>query len=1178
MPFLPSDLYTTSAGTEIYNYFNPFVTKFDSQSFYNYEQDNQPIYDLEERTYGLWEKALGYSPSSLNGMPLVVSSVPDSTSRNVFTNLQEAIDALPNVIRTPTLIEVAVSGYLGSLKLDNIKIAETGVLEIINRGCAKIYTGYGNGVGIAKAATGSIGAGVPLLGSHNYMNLVSSIDLYDTIKETSALGAQNAENRSCSSIFTGQVLRVFAQAANFTGNRERNSRISYGFMDINGTGELDFEDSIAHTYNLEAYEDVAFGYTGNITDKTCHNMDVSALRGDTMDPLSREPIDVVPNNRQVGGLVYCNVLSSIEIEGCDGPIYIRGFCVDGASGGGTGYVASQKTDIGIQVKNSDVVLENCSVTRATTTGAKFINSNVKLSRGFFANRNYEVISAGTSRRTRDTVGLHAINSDVTFAVDGTYASGADYLFNTQNHTYGAIFENSVVKGGFSRPNIQMHDTALGFSYNDTGIKAINSNIEVSGNLDVYNNRTGIELISSYLSTDVLTVENHSLDGIKADSSVIRYNNSLVRKDRGINSKSVRMAQTLLKGNGVHLNLKNGSSFSNYLDASTLNIPSKFGSLRFTGSHGVSNPMAPAAERFSLPAIQVDNSNADLLHSRVVVSSLGVNNPGVKGAGVHAINSSKVTFLGTVNGASIVQGPAGSTAARYAAGVVAEKNSTINFRGPSVLAQWGVAALAEANSTIEFSPHKMDDLALDMSGFALANPANHTSVEIHSSNKACLVANNNSNIIMEDLGSVSSLYTDLNSDYDVHNTSILVSAGSMQFYPNPDYPAFLGHSQASLLLPDVTLSNDAMVASGAQIGGRYVNYNYYITDPYHHDSVNTIEENASLGGLCVQIFGNSVAKVNNVNFPCGWVNANGTYFDPSGATTRNNQLRIWNIGDSSKLHMAHTAVSGLEPSAAAYHGPRSTFLSGISDSYGTSDIHGDGQFVAYGASATTPGTGKISVCDLFGLGVIVADATQLDAETEAFNNVLTTSATCFGHAQPQNKGPFRLFFSTDSAMRSVGYPSGTTHAQIYTHPGFNSEDTRPMQHIAQGYNLSGRAGIPLTISTVSGTYTNLLRFEGTEAAPVLVASGYYYPSSMLAADNGTHVYLDESAANTFANAKNCASRVSSGRSNPKVTIYKSTTSIGGEANKGIPSGAGVADLYGLGAGLGSINIFDVRRKL
>ena len=56
MAFYADDLYTASAGVTIYNYWNPYVTKHDTSSFYNWEQDNLPLYDLEERTYYLWEK------------------------------------------------------------------------------------------------------------------------------------------------------------------------------------------------------------------------------------------------------------------------------------------------------------------------------------------------------------------------------------------------------------------------------------------------------------------------------------------------------------------------------------------------------------------------------------------------------------------------------------------------------------------------------------------------------------------------------------------------------------------------------------------------------------------------------------------------------------------------------------------------------------------------------------------------------------------------------------------------------------------------------------------------------------------------------------------------------------------------------------------------------------------
>ena len=336
MPFIQEDLYSASAGTELYNYFNPFVTKFDSQSFYNFEQDNQPLYDLEERTLGLWEKATGYHTSSLNGMPLVVSGSLDATNRNVFTNLQEAIDALPDVIRTPTLIEVAASGYLGGLELKNIKIVEDGVLEIVNRGFAKVYTGLGHS-GISAASSLGKCSNADLR-ARSFINTVSSVDLSSTITNTSALSVET----NVSNLFTSRFNRTFVQEANFTKNRERNSRVSLNFMDVDNNISEDFiEPATADTFNFINYE---MGEGGNINDLTPSSLDVSATRQDNGQLLQRQlttdAFEPGGSAREVGGLSYCNAVSSITVENCNGPLYIRGFCVDGVSGATTEFLNS----------------------------------------------------------------------------------------------------------------------------------------------------------------------------------------------------------------------------------------------------------------------------------------------------------------------------------------------------------------------------------------------------------------------------------------------------------------------------------------------------------------------------------------------------------------------------------------------------------------------------------------------------------------------------------------------------------------------------------------------------------------------------------------------------------------------------------------------------------------------
>ncbi len=73
MPFNRHDIYTSSGNVMLHNAWTPYVSKYDTSSFYNWEQDNLPLYDLEERTYELWEKA-GYPTSAVPGLSLTVSA------------------------------------------------------------------------------------------------------------------------------------------------------------------------------------------------------------------------------------------------------------------------------------------------------------------------------------------------------------------------------------------------------------------------------------------------------------------------------------------------------------------------------------------------------------------------------------------------------------------------------------------------------------------------------------------------------------------------------------------------------------------------------------------------------------------------------------------------------------------------------------------------------------------------------------------------------------------------------------------------------------------------------------------------------------------------------------------------------------------------------------------------
>ena len=1172
MPFNHSDIYTTSAGNEIFNYFNPFVTKFDSQSFYNFEQDNQPLYDLEERTQYLWEKSTGYGTSSVYGIPLVVSGSLDPTNRNVFTSLQTAVDALPNVINCPVLVEVAASGYLGGLDLKNIKINQGGSLEIVNRGFAKIYSGLGNDL-----ATSSIAKSVIKQKYQGLITEVSSLDLSSTIMNTSALSVAT----NVSGLFRNDKHnRTFVQYTNLnTEAKRRNDKLSVGFIG-DSTNVVTFLDGDpSHTFTIPNFE--KFNYVvgnPNIQDDTIFGGDVSGVRGDTRAFLNRNGNDSAYTLDNVAGLSYCNSLSSISIENCNGPLYVRGFCVDGVSGADANYVNSiYRAETGIKVINSNPVIENCSVLRATTNGAEFINSDVTLARGFFAYRNYEIKTA--ARLGRKTTGIKAVNSRIELQPNYLYASGADYCFNIQAHDYGVSLENSVLVGGQTRPSSDKFDTTVAFSYNDIGIHANNSVIAVSGNLDVYGNNKGIVINDSELSTDRLTVENNNNEGILANNSTITYNNRHDRRLYVSDVSSLRTTQTLFQRNGIHLSLKNSSNFTYDNSVSAKSYPASIGAVRFADSHGVVGPTA--AVKYQLPSIELDNSEASIIHGRVNCSGLlASTQAGVKGAAIHAANSSKVALIGTVNGATMLVGPV-TTNSRNSAAAYADKGSKITFSGPTVIAQFGTGVVADNNSLVEFCPRKTDDFVIDASGFGLYNAGNHTSVEIHTNHKACIVANNSSKITMEDLGSPGTLFAESGTDYALtEENGAYVKAGSMQFYPNPANSTYVGALRRDVGITDIAESSDKMTATSE--GSLY--YNYYITNPRVVDSSATIMNHVSLGGFCVQAMADSVVYVNGVHFPMGHARADGSFYDASAHVSGRHQLRIWNIADSSKLYASHVAVSGLDPakvyvdSSSVYYGPRSTFFSGVTVEGNTGDVYDNSGKVAYAAPRDTPDTGALSVLDAFGLGVGVKNYAQnynsVSKAVSSLNNIRVGVAegtsvgdSIYGFLEPSNIGPFTIYFSPKTEARSLSYLETVSNG---ARGDLWATDTRPLQHIAQGYSLSGNAGVHPNLESVSAFSTALFAVDPLKGTTDL--SGYYYPSAMLVGDRGTQVYLDRSAANIFSNAKHNAQPPISGQSSPKVSIYDSTTNAGGEGY------VGPGSVHGRGSGIKSLSIWDIRRNL
>jgi len=1117
MPFIPSDTYCSGGPLQLTDYWLPTVWKHDTSSFYNWEEDNEPIYDLEDRTNYLWEKG-GYPTSGLQnlGAVFVVSGAAHGippNHKNTFATLSGAIEALPDVIRYPIQIEVVKYGELEELNLKNLKFAKTGCLEIVNRlfTKAKGHNVNSDDHSIAK----SVVSGGP--------RLVSGIDLYNEKGDASAYSLST--NVYDDTEFYNSGIACFSKSP---------------FED--GTGR---PDRLAVSNDLVKSAERILLATPNASelllakDLTAPSYDISSLRqiDDIYIYRAVQPIDS-PGNK-VAGCVYANQLSKIKVENCNGPIYLRNFIVDGASGvSGT---LEHVTELGVEINNSNVMLDNLTVLRCKDAGLEANNAKVVLNRGFISYRNYEV--SNTYRNTvKQSPGLRANNSTVVFdniaPVSGTsdtrFGKGRDALFMLADNHVGIEANNSKITFGNLRPTSHIMNSAaelanldwLLISRNRVGIVLNDSNLDIKGRLDNYNNLTGIKAVSSKINIQEALFENNQDYGIHLLNSNCTYNDHLYPlSGAGEDNNGTQLS---FWKNGQHLKLEDNSSFKPTIayenfDNTISGMPNLYGNLQFLASHGVTKDVNETRQK---PAIEVtNNSYADLVHAFIDVSSAdyfeGDTSP-TYGLAAAVTNNSVLKFRGSKNGTTVCVGPTGWLEQEKVAGIYANNNSTVSFHGPTILAQYGVDVLAENNSTVDFSPQKDDENNYDIKTWQLSDPGNHTSVELHST-RACLVVDKNSILNMNDLGDYSVRWDVANpavsalmvsADYVTSSTGLdeACSGGYVQFYPNPrltnpsaNTTYISNNTNHTVSIPDY---NEATLLANGPIGN----------DIDAHKAI-------SHGGICVRALRGSGVKVKNVHFPTGWENASAAIYDVSSDC---NKTYIWNIDPTSQLNAAYCSVSGYWPTSSVYHGPYSVHTT-------------TGGNALTGAPGSTPNTGTLSVLDSFGLSA--------------------GDYAGYGKDTFDNRGPFRLYFSPKDPAKWLGYPAGS-----------EIEHGTPYQLWAQGYNPSGdvssTASGPASDWSSTGEVYRELHPEFKEVSGTgSDASSFFYTSSFLDPGYVHRIRLDDSAINIFANAKN-ATIGESGR--PKlVTYYRAIVS---------PQGASWdADSVGHGLGFRSASEFDLDRK-
>ncbi|MEY3310792.1 MAG: hypothetical protein RL348_110, partial [Bacteroidota bacterium] len=806
----PSDVYTGYGFAKLYGCWTSNVTKFDTSSFYNWEQDNMPVLDLEERTRLLWER-LGHPASSVDGVALVVSgdATDNVCNSNLFKTLSACLSTLPEVINCPYLIEVASYGDIGNLFLSNKTFGPRGSIEIINRNFSKGSPSLQSANGSAYFLNGE------RFGSDeaSQNNGIASAVYIPNSEINDDFEAANVNYSSTPCIPTDfKLSKVLSLNQLVTSSNTYDSRITgnltlFTKQFTNGTNRL--TAALAATNPTQPF--TSYDGTSNpsgLTKFTPHdislpNPDNSSYDAVNLNSFSDGTIywNYINTTGPAATLAYTNRLKQIKIYNCNGPIYIRNFTVDGEGPNGRDY--------GIDIKNSNVLLESCSVSRCNKAGLLAENSNVVLTRGFVAYRNYGFennIRIGrpfTDKIKQENIendqkfysaGIELVNSELnlssTFdrdflqnisAINYFYKTPAfsgyeanSWLFCLSRNDIGIKSTNSTLIGGRNQKENSYTLSSLAFDFNqsnlicelntEAGILLDNSKIDYSGRLSLLGNFRGINSRNSNLNVDQIVCKNNQKQGLLLTNSILKYNKDCYRPSQTYFTNTFNLGQLAFFTNAEHIKLVN----SVFEPTDTSSMPSKY-STAFFGDSNSSRFEPGLDDRYPSHDIIVD-SNSKLRLIGPIIDSHHARMPldvksdwakcSVNGNSVLVNNNSELILQGTKDSITQIIGPSNRfpndiediiwTLQQNKSGLAAIDNSKIKIQGPTVIANYGVDILADNNSNIEITPHQNKDGKYDVVNFDLNNGQNHTIVELHSS-RSCIVVNNNSKFIAKDLG-------------------------------------------------------------------------------------------------------------------------------------------------------------------------------------------------------------------------------------------------------------------------------------------------------------------------------------------------------------------------------------------------------------------------------------------
>ena len=758
------------------------VAKYDPSSFYNWEQDNIPIWELEARENFLLQMA-GFPGKNQTGVTMVLSSLGSETdgSDGVYDSIEHITERIPKKLKFPILIEICAFGNLGKLDLANITCEGEGKLEVVNRAFASDGDAA---IGVHNTTTSSSPAGAL---NHIYQvssySVCSQISTYASSTRLKASLGENVVNwRTHSRWFaqngpdtdhdTGRLSAMVASGSNGHFTNDVNEFRLYNYSQL-------------HDYTITGLDAAPKSGSG-----------IHALGGSDFLEGHRDD-EILDNVTRASVLGYGNYFSAVNVRDCQGTIKLTNICADTGTGAGDSQaVTTHQLKHAFEVNGSEVILDNCTGMRARRAGFNFKDSDIKITGSWIGWRNYDKDAAATRGVYGDGAGVKAVNTSIEFESEA-YTNSRKSMLNFTKNGRGMDLRNCTVFGGIKNkdttnagvtflPNGGSSATAaMGFqkgsggdtktsilqTYGNTeyGIYCEGTSFEFDGRLDSFNNvKAGIYGLRSTFSSPQFTVKDNQGPGIHLLNSTFIYgtksdefaippdhygcnigkNGAHFLPSTSMNGGSQHLrrirnrAQFHVDNNGQNILAEKNSTIMPYGQDDYPRYFGRWGGATWTadtiGTHSVSStPMshhgATPYRKNNLPGIQVnDNSVAEFTHlSYGVKADLDF----AKGACAAAHNNSHITFRGSAHKTTAlsytpsgVEGALGNwdvnTAKRsyLCAGVYAANNSTVEFTGPTKISRFGVGALSENTSQIKVNPPTVNGTnnTLDVSGWQLVN--------------------------------------------------------------------------------------------------------------------------------------------------------------------------------------------------------------------------------------------------------------------------------------------------------------------------------------------------------------------------------------------------------------------------------------------------------------------------